>query len=46
MVWFFNNTLSVKIEKNDPISKIYDVPDLEKLLTFDNIEEFKNVLPS
>ena len=45
-VWFFNNTLSVKIEENSPISKIYHVSDLEKLLKVDNIEELINVLPS
>ena len=45
-VWFFNNTLNVKIEENGPISKIYHVPDLEKLLKVDNIEELINVLPS
>ena len=45
-VWFFNNTLSVKIEENGPISKIYHVSDLEKLLKVDNIEELINVLPS
>ena len=31
-VWFFNNTLSAKIEENGLISKIYHVSDLEKLL--------------
>ena len=45
-VWVFNNTLSVKIEENGPISKIYHVSDLEKLLKVDNIEELINVLPS
>ena len=45
-VWFFNNTLSVKIEENGPISKIYHVSDLEKLFKFGNIEELINVSPS
>ena len=36
-LWFFNDTL-VKIEENCPISKIYHVSDLEKLLKVDNIE--------
>ena len=45
-VWFFNNMLSVKIEENIPISKIYHVSDLEKLLKVDNVEELINVLPS
>ena len=45
-VWFSNNTLSVKTKENDPISKIYHVSDLEKLLKVDNIEEVINVLPS
>ena len=45
-VWFFNNTLSVKIEENGPISKIYHVSDLEKLLKVDNVEELINVLLS
>ena len=38
-VWIVNNTFSVKIEENGPISNIYHVSDLEKLLKIDNIEE-------
>ena len=45
-VFFFNNTLSVKIEENGSISKIYHVSGLEKLLKVDNIKELINVLPS
>ena len=45
-VWFFNNTLNVKIEENDPISNIYNLSDLEKLLKFDNIEELIHFSPS
>ena len=42
-VWFFDNTLSIKIEENGPMSKIYHVSDLEKFLKVDNIEELINV---
>ena len=45
-VWFFNNTLSVKIGENGLISKIYHVSDLDKLLKVDNIEELINASPS
>ena len=45
-VWLFNNTLKVKIEENGPISKIYHLSDLEKLLKVDNFEELINVSPS
>ena len=42
-VWFFNDRLSVKTKENGPISKIYHVSDLEKLLKIDNTEELINV---
>ena len=45
-VWLFNNTHCVKVEGNCPISKIYHVSDLEKLLKVNNIEEMINVSPS
>ena len=38
-VCFLNNILSLKIEENDPISKINHVSHLEKLLKVDNIED-------
>lgn len=44
--WYFNDTLSFKIEENGLISNFYHVSDLEKLLKVDNIEELINVLPS
>ena len=45
-VWAFNNTLTVKIEENGPISKIYYVSDPEKLLKVDYIEELIKALTS
>ena len=41
--WFFNDALSVKIEENCHVSKIYHASDLKALLKVDDIEQFMNV---
>ena len=38
--WFFNDALSVKIEENCPVSKIYHACDLKTLLKVGDIEQF------
>ena len=38
--WFFNDALSVKIEENCPVSKIYHASDLKTLLKVGDIEQF------
>ena len=40
--WFYNSTLHVKLVKNGPIHKIFHPADIEKVLGFDNLDEYIN----
>ena len=40
--WFYNGTLHIKLVENGPIHKICHHTDIEKVLGFDNFDEYIN----